>query len=58
MLKENDRVKFIDNERDKQFGILIIFKITGDIATCGSGDYTNLGQNMCNARLSELKLAE
>lgn len=58
MFKINDRVRFIDTEKDKQFGILIIFIIKGDIATLGSGDYATLGQNMCNAKLSELKKAE
>jgi len=58
MFKEQDRVRFIDTEKDKQFGVLIIFNITGDIATLGSGDYASLGQNMCNAKLSELKPAE
>ena len=50
MFKEQDRVRFIDTEKDKQFGVLIIFNIKGDIAT--------LGQSMCNAKLSELKRAE
>ncbi len=58
MFKINDRVRFIDTEKDKQFGILIIFSIKGDIATLGSGDYATLGQNMRNAKLSELKKAE
>lgn len=57
MFKEQDRVRFIDPDKDKQFGVLIIFNIKGDIATLGSGDYTTLGQNMCNAKLSELKRA-
>ena len=51
MFKEQDRVRFIDTEKDKQFGVLIIFNIKGDIATLGNGDYANLGQNMCNAKL-------
>ena len=58
MFKEQDRVRFIDTEKDKQFGVLIIFNIKSDIATLGSGDYANLGQNMCNAKLTELKRAE
>lgn len=58
MLQVNDRVRFIDSEKDKQFGIIVIFNITGDIATCFSGDYATLGQNKCNAKLSELKKAE
>jgi hypothetical protein len=51
-------VRFIDPDKDKQFGVLIIFNIKGDIATLGSGDYSTLGQNMCNAKLTELKYAE
>jgi len=43
MLKNGDRVRFIDAEKDKQFGVLIIFKIKGDIATLGSGHYATLG---------------
>lgn len=58
MFKEQDRVRFIDAEKDEQFGVLIIFNITGDIATLASGDYATLGQNRCNAKLSELKPAE
>jgi len=58
MLKKGDRVRFIDAEKDKQFGVLIIFNIKDDIATLGSGDYATLGQNMCNAKLTELKRAE
>jgi len=58
MFKEQDRVRFIDTEKDKQFGILIILNIKGDIATLGSGDYATLGQSMCNAKLSELKRAK
>jgi hypothetical protein len=58
MFKVNDRVRFIDTEKDKQFGVLIIFNIKGDIATLGSVDYASLGQNMCNAKLTELKKAE
>ena len=58
MFKENDRVRFVDKEKDKQFGVLVIFNLKGDIATLGSGDYATFGQNLCNAKLSELKLAE
>ena len=58
MFKEQDRVRFTDTVKDKQFGVLIIFNITGEIATFGSGDYASLGQNMCNAKLFELKRAE
>ena len=38
--------------------VLIIFNIKGDIATLGGGDYETLGQNMCNAKLSDIKRAE
>lgn len=27
MLRENDRVRFVDEKMDKQFGVLIIFNI-------------------------------
>lgn len=58
MFKEQDRVRFIDKEKDKQFGVLIIFSIKGNIATLGNGAYETFGQNMCNAKLTELKRAE
>jgi len=58
MLRENDRVRFVDEKMDKQFGVLIIFSIKGDIATIGKGDYASLGQNMMNVKLSEIKRAE
>lgn len=58
MLKLNDRVRFIDSDKDKQYGVLIILDIKNNIATCGSGDYATLGQNMCNAKLDELKSAD
>jgi hypothetical protein len=54
MLKKGDKVRFIDSEKDKQLGVLIICNITDDIATLGSGDYATFGQNMCNAKLTEL----
>ena len=58
MLKKNDRVRFKDKEKDSRYGVLIIFNIKGDIATCGSGDYASFGKNLCNAKLSELKKTE
>lgn len=58
MLKKQDRVRFIDKEKDKQYGVLIIFNIKGDTAMLGSGDYASFGDKLCNAKLSELKKAE
>lgn len=58
MIKENERVRFKDKEKDKIYDVLIILNIKGDIATLGRGEYATLGQNICNAKLSELKLAE
>jgi hypothetical protein len=58
MLKENERVRFINEEKDKQFGILYIFSIKGEYATIGKGDYTTLGQNMINVKLTEIKRIE
>jgi hypothetical protein len=58
MLREQDRVRFIDTEKDKQFGVLIIFNIKGDYATIGNGDYASLGQNLMTVKLTELKRAE
>jgi hypothetical protein len=58
MIIVNDRVRFIDKEKDKKYGVLLVFAIKGDIATLGSGDYATLGQKMCNVSLSEIKKAE
>jgi hypothetical protein len=57
MLKEQDRVRFIDVEKDKQFGVLTIQNITGRTVTFIIGD-PYLPQGIANADISELKLAE
>lgn len=58
MLEKNDRVRFVDEKKNNQFGVLIIFRIEGDIATIGSGDYYSLGQNLMSVNLSEIKREE
>jgi len=58
MLKETDRVRFIDERKDKLYGVLIILNIKNDIATLTSGDYATFGQSTLNAKISELKKAD
>ena len=58
MLRENDKVRFVDKRKDKKFGVLTIFIISGDIATIGNGDYATLGQNIMSVNLNEIKRAE
>ncbi|HPD59975.1 MAG TPA: hypothetical protein PLL29_08185 [Paludibacteraceae bacterium] len=57
MFKEQDRVRFIDAEKDKQFGVLTIQNIKGRTVTFIIGD-PYLAQGIDNADISELKLAE
>jgi hypothetical protein len=57
MFQEQDRVRFIDAEKDKQFGVLIIQNIKGQTVTFIIGD-PYLAQGMDNADISELKRAE
>ena len=58
MIAQNDRVRFIDEEKDKQYGVLLVFNIKGDFATIGKGDYASLGQHLMTVKLTELKRAE
>lgn len=58
MITQNDRVRFIDEDKNKQFGVLLVFNIKGEYATIGKGDYTSLGQNLMTVKLTELKRAE
>jgi hypothetical protein len=58
MIAQNDRVRFIDEDKNKQFGVLLVFNIKGDYATIGKGDYASLGENLMTVKLTELKRAE
>ncbi|MGC4103633.1 hypothetical protein [Ferruginibacter sp.] len=58
MLKQNDRVRFKDAEKDSQYGVLVIFSIKGQYATIGNGSYEAMSQNMMTVLLAELKPAE
>lgn len=58
MIKENDRIRFIDQEMHRQYGVLLVFSIKGENATVGKGDYASLGQNIMTVKLAEIKLAE
>lgn len=58
MIAQNDRVRFIDEDKNKQFGVLLVFNIKGDYATIGKGDFASLGQDLMTVKLIELKRAE
>lgn len=58
MFNKNDRVRFIDEEKNMQFGVLLIFNIKGDYAMIGKGDYESYGQDLMTIKLTELKRAE
>ena len=58
MIRENNRVRFIDKEKDKIYGILSVFSINGEFVTIGKGDYTSLGKDLMSVNITDLKLAE
>lgn len=58
MITKNDRVRFIDEEKNNQFGVLTVFEIKGEYATIAKGDYESFGQDLMNVKFTELKLAE
>lgn len=57
MIRKNDRVKFIDETKEEQYGILLVFEIKGEYALIGKGDFKSLGQNLMTVKLNELKIA-
>ena len=57
MLK-HDRVRFVDEEKNKQNGVLIVLEIKSDYAVVMTGDYSSFGQPPMTVKLSELKRAE
>jgi hypothetical protein len=58
MIKENDRIRFIDEEMHEQYGVLLVFSIKGEFATVGKADYASFGQNIMTVKLAEIKSAE
>lgn len=58
MIQKNDRVRFINKEKDDQYGVLLVFETKGEYATIGKGDYASLGQNLMTVKQSELKKEE
>ena len=53
--KIQDRVRFINDEKNTEYGVLIVFNIKGEYATIGSGAYETLGQNLMTIPLTEIK---
>ena len=58
MIQKNDRVRFVDKEKDDQYGVLLVFDTKGEYATIGKGDYASLGQNLMTVKQTELKREE
>jgi hypothetical protein len=48
-------VRFIDDEKNTEYGVLIVFNIKGEYAIIGSGAYETLGQNLMTILLTEIK---
>ncbi len=58
MLKIGDRVRFIDSEKDKQYGVLVVINVKGQFVTCGNGDGRTYGAGLCTVHMNELKKSE
>ena len=54
-MKKNDRVRFIDEKKHKQYGILQVFEIKGEFVLLTTGDYMNIGQPPITVNLAEIK---
>lgn len=57
MLVVNDRVRLIDENLDKQYGIMSILSIKNGYATCANLDYAKFGQIIGTFLLTDLKIA-
>ncbi len=55
MIRPNDRVRFVDNEKDKKYGVLTVFSVKNGFALVAKGDYANLGDHKMTVELVELK---
>jgi len=58
MIRKNDRIRFIDEEKHKLHGILLVLEIKGYFALVTSGNYESFGQSPMTVPLSEIKLSE
>ena len=58
MFQLNDRVRFIDEEKNKQYGIFLVFAIKGNYVTIGKGDYTSLGQDLITVEKIEIEIVK
>lgn len=58
MIAKNDRVRFIDEGKDKKFGVLIVLNINVEYVTISIGDYALLGKDLMTVKLTDLKRAE
>ena len=56
MFQKEDRVRHINDQTDKQYGVMEIWEIKNNFAVCRYGDYYNL--SMVTFPLTELKLAD
>jgi len=56
--KEKDRIRFIDSEKNKEFGVLVILSIKHETITVASLNYEDLGKKPMNVKENEIQLAE
>lgn len=56
MITKNSRVRHINPETDRVYGVMEVWEIKNGYATCRYGDFSNLG--VVTFPLSELKLAK
>lgn len=55
IIRIHDRVRYIDPKKDEEYGVLQVFAIKGEYATCFKGDFENFGQMGQNIKLKELR---
>ena len=56
MFQKGDRVRHINEQIDKQYGIMEVWDIKNGYATCRYGDYSSLG--VVTFSMTELKRAD
>jgi hypothetical protein len=52
MILKGDRVRYIDKDLNSQHGVMEVWEIKGDYATCRFGDFHNF--SLVTVKLSEL----
>ncbi|HRP53685.1 MAG TPA: hypothetical protein PLI97_09280 [Fluviicola sp.] len=57
MIKENSKVRFIDDVKHEKYGILLVFNLKNGFATIGKGDFESYGQHLMTVPINELMLA-